>query len=62
MRLRACLGGLLAISLGACETIPETIRLELHDRSIVVDRKPVSVEATGDKPAVPDEAGDDEPR
>lgn len=39
MRLRACLGGALLALTGACETVPETVLIELDDRTIELKKK-----------------------
>ena len=62
MRLRACLGALLSVALGGCGTIPKTIRLELDDRIVVIDRKPVPPSPTEQAARPEDEAAGDQPR
>jgi starvation-inducible outer membrane lipoprotein len=51
MRLRAGLCGLLLMILAGCETIPESVKIEIDDRLIELKRKPVSPPAPAPVPA-----------
>lgn len=43
MRLRTGLCGLLLAILAGCETLPETLRIEIDERIIEVKRKPLAL-------------------
>jgi hypothetical protein len=62
MRLRARLCGLLLAILAGCETIPESVKIEIDDRLIELKRKPPPVPVVEAMPPAPtpptDEAGD----
>jgi hypothetical protein len=59
MRLRTGLCGLLLAILAGCETIPETVKIEVDDRLIELKRKPPPVPAANSIPPAPDPNADE---
>jgi len=50
MRLRACLGGVALMSLAACESIPQNVKIDVDGQTLELKRKPAPAETNSAEP------------
>ncbi|HEX8216374.1 MAG TPA: hypothetical protein VF577_02810 [Allosphingosinicella sp.] len=50
MRPSSCHGAILLALLSACESVPESVKIEIDGRTFEIKKKRVAAEAAGEQP------------